>query len=147
MRGKLEKAITDKIYVTEGNRRREATEKLDMEQVCMKENMERFTQTQETPQILLPLLKDLGITAEGPAMKDVLEGTYVPSMECDTYAIKLLQHLEMPQATIESNPVADFIEVEDHIKGWKQQKENTGSDVNGLTFSHYIAACEDKEIA
>ena len=41
----------------------------------------------------------------------------------------------------------DYVDVEDHIKGWKHQKENTGSDVNGLTFSHYIVACKDQEIA
>ena len=43
--------------------------------------------------------------------------------------------------------MVDFVDIEDHIKGWKRQKENTGSDINGLTFSHYIAACEDKDIA
>ena len=36
MREKLEKAITDKIYVTENRVRREVTNKHNMEKVCMK---------------------------------------------------------------------------------------------------------------
>ena len=78
MRDKLEKVITDKIYVTEEDTRREATDKSDVEQVCMNENMKRFTRTHDTPPMILPLLHELGIRAEGPAVKDVLEGTYVP---------------------------------------------------------------------
>ena len=147
MRGKLEKATTDKIYVTENGRRREATEKLDIKQVCMNENLQRFTQAFNTPPMASPLLQDLGLTAEEETTKEMHEGTHIPSMECDMHAAQLLQHLEIPKATLESDPAVDFVDVEDHVRGWKKQKEHTGSDPDGLSFSHYIAACEDEEIA
>ena len=63
------------------------------------------------------------------------------------YAAQLLQHLFIPTATLESDQPSHFVNLEDHIKGWRKQKENTGCDSSGLTFSHYIAACEDKELA
>ena len=100
MRGKLEKAITDKIYVTEDGIRREVTAKHNMEQVCKEENIKIFTQTYDTPPLTYPILGDLGILAEGPAVQDIFAGTYVPSVEFNIYATQLLQHLEIPKATL-----------------------------------------------
>ena len=59
----------------------------------------------------------------------------------------LSSKLTIPKATIESVPAVDYVDIEDHIRGWKKQKANTGSDTDGLTFSHYKAASKERDIS
>ena len=46
-------------------------------------------------------------------------------------------------------PVGKFIKLslEEHIKGWKKQNENTGCEPTGLHFGHFKVGCEDIELA
>jgi hypothetical protein len=78
MRGKLTRNATTQVYVITNNVRRVGIEKTDIEDVCITENESRFSQSETTPPMMEALLSELGYLADGPAIEDILNGTYIP---------------------------------------------------------------------
>ena len=37
--------------------------------------------------------------------------------------------------------------MDEHIAAWKSQKEHTSTEASGLTFSHFMAGCQNETIA
>ena len=76
-----------------------------------------------------------------------MEGSYTPDPTLDKYTKELLAELRIPKAVREKGQISMDLTVEEHKKGWRSQKERTASETDGLSFSHYIAACEDDTLA
>ena len=97
--------------------------------------------------MMSPLLEKLGYLADTEAAEEILAGTFeVPEGTCQ-YAKKLIAELEMPESVRKGGLNDDFVSTQDHISGWKKQKESISSDPDGLTFSHYKAGIEEDTIA
>jgi hypothetical protein len=139
MRGKL----TIQVYVTPNNIRRVAVEKQDIENVCIAENDSRFSQLETTPPMSEPLLSALGYLANGPAIEDILNGTYIPPDGTNYYVALLLRELKIPDAIQQLPPVKSTVTFADQRHAWKIQKETTAAEPTGLSFSHYKAAATD----
>jgi hypothetical protein len=148
MRKKLGNPSTTKVFSTDDDGiRQECDTKETVEAACIRENESRFSQTEDTPAMMSPLLEELGYLADTDAAEEILAGTFeVPEGTCK-YAKKLIAELEMPESVRKGGLIDDFVSTQDHISGWKKQKESISSDPEGLTFSHYKAGIEEESIA
>ena len=148
MRNKLSKPPTTQVFVTENNQRRLVTTREDLEQVCINENEAWFSQSSNTPFMQPPLCQDLGFLAETHSANQILQGTYQVPNNVDKYTKKMIAELKMPDAIRNQPTTINHITIQEHIQSWKKQKESTASDnVNGVSFSHYIAGTYDSHIA
>jgi len=78
-----------------------------------------------------------------PAFKVVLEGRYIPPLECTPITIKLLENLcQLP--TISEIKLGG---VEEFSKDWQKAREQTASSPSQVHFGHYIAGMFNLEIA
>jgi hypothetical protein len=147
MRGKLGKNVTNKLYMTRNGQRELVKGKINMEKCAMQENIQRFSQSEDTPAMMHPLITELGYLGEGQQFDHVLAGTYSPSPNTNWYAQLLLQQLAIPSPTLEGEKAKTSISTEDHVHGWRHQSENVQSDPDGLHFGHYKSACNQPELA
>jgi hypothetical protein len=147
VRNKLWQGGVIKLYtLNDDGTIRELTTKKEMEQACMIENEDRFSQSSDTPFMTHPLLSDFGYLTDTAFYTQILQGTYQVPPDTDKYAALLLQELQkIDSSKIPSIPIT--LSVEEHIGAWKKQKERTSSEPSGLTFSHYKAASKDKSLA
>ena len=60
---------------------------------------------------------------------------------------KVLDHLRMPQLVVQRGTISTLISTQEHIQGWKKQKERTVSYQGELTFNKFKAGSQDKYIA
>jgi len=147
MRRKLGNPATTKVYITdEDGNRLECDTKETVEDACIHENASRFSQTQGTPGMTSPLLDSLGYLADTDEADDILHGTFeIPDGTCP-YAAKLIAELRMPDSIRKDGPTSHYVSTQDHVKGWRKQKEGISADPDGLTFSHYKAGADDDYI-
>jgi hypothetical protein len=76
MRGKLGNGQVTKVYQTDEDGIKTVCETQEtMVKAFLKENDERFSQTEPTPPMQPPLVNDLGCLAETEMTDQVLEGT------------------------------------------------------------------------
>ena len=129
---KPNKGSTTKIHVRTRKGFKEVTQMLAMEEYIMKENEEKFHQTEGwSPLLQGKLATDLGLYGEGPKVKEVLEGKYKvpdgyhPSVQRwkNTLKMDTTQHQ------------AAHVTLQDYQQGWKLVKEKTVS--GALHFGHF----------
>ena len=114
---------------------------------CAQSNIARQTQTEDTPFMQPPLLDHFGYLADTPYAEEVLNGTYIPPTDTDIYARELLQAMKRPPEIEQAGEISLEITLQDHILGWKRQKEQVASEPNGLSFAHYKCAVHDTALA
>ena len=73
----------------------ECFSKLEVEDACINENYNRFTQNATTPFIQSPLVEDIGFLAETKQAEAILQGTYHHPEEIDPFTKLLIQELKM----------------------------------------------------
>lgn len=146
MQGKLQRNSTLQIVVNDHDGRHVVTEKEAMEEACIAENISRFTQSEDTPPMIEPLLSDLGYLADTPEAESILNGTYQPPAGVDYYAKLFLRELRMPE-NVRRNPMTSTTVTPAANKhAWLKQKESVSADPDGLSFSHYKAGAHDDDI-
>ena len=143
---KLRSAVI-KVYQSHDGPRTECVTKQDIERACLRENETRFTRCLNSPFTQPPLLQDIGLVGDGPAVPAILQGTYQAPPEADPYAALLLQQLQQDPATALHQPALRPIEAKSHAKGWQRQKAKTAAEPSELSFPHYIVGSHDPAVA
>ena len=146
MQGKLQRNATTQIFVNRPDGRHIITDKDEMEDACIEENESRFSQCEDTPPMIEPLVSDLGYLADTPEAEAILNGTYQAPTGTDPYARLLLEELKMPDNVINNPMLQTDVTPEANKRAWAKQKEVVSSEPNGLTFSHYKAGAQDPVI-
>jgi hypothetical protein len=148
MHRKLGNSATTKVYTTNDNgNQRDCDTKITAEDACIRKNTSRFSQTEDTPGMMRPLLNGFQYLADTEQADDILQAAYqIPEGTCP-YAAKLIVELQMPDYIAKSGPTSQHVSTEDHAKGWMKQKESISADPDELTFSHYKAGAHDNYIA
>jgi endonuclease/exonuclease/phosphatase family metal-dependent hydrolase len=144
IRRKGEQGSVNMVFETDETGRHERTSKDDIEDACIRENSQRFSQSWNTPFMQPPLLEDFGYLADTVAADQVLRGCYQAPDGTDYYASLLLDQLYTPWEVSQLAPISVEISTEEHQKAWTKQKERTSAEPTGLSFSHYKAAAQDK---
>ncbi len=84
--------------------------------------------------------KDIGHLADGPAVQQILEGTYEYLYDLDPATRLLFKEAPATYKALSPTKVATYVTPEDFKPFWRTAKEWTGSSYSGLHFGHYIAA-------
>ena len=84
-----------------------------------KEAIKRGSQTEDTPFMTEPLLSEFGYKADNSKAEEVLEGTYRPPPNTDTYAAKLIPHLRRPVGIKRQGEIKSAVSKSEYVKAWK----------------------------
>ena len=128
--GKLKGGVTSKIEVTNGNVTTEYTDKQNIEANIMKTNEAKYHQTEGGSQLLEEeFTAELGLHGEGPEIKKVLEGTYIPPPSATQATKDFLSACRSDSNINTSSVINRFLRQK---KSWTKRKERT------CTYNHHI---------
>ena len=136
-----------KLSHTTSEGKQECTTQKDMSIACISGNVKRFSQTIDTPSMCAALIERMGYDAEKEGGKQILDGTSVSPLGIPKYMQKFLDHLRRPQIVLHRGTLSTLISTQEHIHGWKKQKEKTASYQGELTFNDFKAGSQDEHIA
>ena len=124
---------TTMIKVNRNGRVDDITDQDEMERMIIAENQKKYHQTEaRCPLLRGQLLEDIGILGNGPAVEDILNGTY-ECPEGTSEATKLwLKTLHIPNRDTRTAPIQTLREYQ---QGWKKAREFTAS--GDLHFGHF----------
>ncbi len=80
--------------------------------------------------------QDFGYTANTPASRAVLNGTYVPPPDSDTITRDLFAEIAAIQCTVPANSVSLVITPEQWNQYWQVINGETSSSESGIRFGH-----------
>ena len=147
MRKKGQQSSVNMVFETDEEGRHERISKDDIEDACIRENSQRFSQSANTPFMQPPLVNDFGYLAETEAAEQVLRRCYELPDGTDYYAGLLIDQLYCPWEVTQTIPITAEITTAEHIKAWQRQDKRTSSEPTGLSFNHYKAASKDPTLA
>ncbi len=107
----------------------------------------QYTLAGEAPICNGALFQDFGYTASTPALKAVLDGTYVPPTNSDSATKELFTKIAAIRRLIPENSVSITITPEQWSQYWKVVNKETSSSESGLHFGHYIVGCKSNLIS
>ena len=142
-----EKTMTTKIYVTREGERRAVEDKKEIERECVKENIKKFTQANDTPPMSEEFRKMMGRWGESEVATTVLDGTCVPPEGTDKYLAELLRYMKMPDNISTEGGFWMEVDGEENTRFWRKQKGKTASEETAAGFSEMKAAAEDKDLS
>ncbi len=102
----------------------------------------RYTKEGEAPICNRELFKDFGHMENTPALKAVLDGTYIAPQDSDTATCELLAEIAAIRRIIPSKLVVIFITPDQWKAYWKIVNKETSSSESGIHFGHYIVGCK-----
>lgn len=143
------KGLATKLMVGPEGDETAVEDKEGLDHVGADENEGRFSSCTETCECLhdQQLVQDIGMLCEGPAIDDILQGTYHIPEHLSKGTQTILESMPMPEI-IQANPMGPpILPVEEHIEGWKKAKEPTASDSHNPDFFNYICASYDDMLA
>jgi len=107
-----------------------------IEQACLAEAQQRFTQARTAPMLQQPMLGIFGIdNVDTPEFMAILDGTYQCPLQCNAYLLKLLLSLKCPK-DLTLIPMQSY---EKYKKSWKIAQETMASTPSAVHFRHYMA--------
>jgi hypothetical protein len=106
-----------------------------------------YTLAKEAPVCRGKLFHDFGHLANTPALKAVLDGTYLPPLGSDTATKELLDKIDAIRKITPKDSVSLVITPAQWKQYWAIVKEETSSSESGLHFGHYIVGCKSNIFA
>ena len=116
-------------------------DQLSMETSMGEENMRKYHQTEDTCPFFHPNLRtDFGDLADGPCVQQVLDGTYTPAPEVDSYTKSFLESCQRkPNSCTQLDRDKRSFQ-----HSWSKMKEKTSS--RDLHFGHFKTGVEHDRI-
>ena len=116
----------------------ELTKQEDMENEVHNKNCDKFSQTNNTPPMMAPLVQDLGFTGISIACQEILQGTYTPHPYVDPYMKEYLKELATPNYL--KNKPLPILETDKYVSGWGKMNEYTAAGLTHIHFGHMKAS-------
>jgi hypothetical protein len=98
----------------------------------------RYTLAGKAPICIRELFNQFGYTANTPASKAVLDGTYQAPVGTDTATSDLFAEIAAIQKMVPENSVSIIISPEQWKQYWRTVNKKTSSSESGIHFGHYI---------
>jgi hypothetical protein len=120
-----------------------------IEKILLMVNEAKTRASDLTPFMQGQLLQNLGYRSNNENHEKILQGTYnIPEL-CHPATAALIRGMARPVILKDAYGFKPHthITAEDHIKGWKKQKEKTAGRMSGLHFGHYKAHLKDRALA
>jgi len=117
-------------------------QKVELEQACLEEAGQCFTQAKQTPLLTSPLVDIFGKCGDPKEVAQILSGAMVLPTLSDPYAVKFLAAMTHPQGIKEVTSRS----TQAYCRSWHKAQETTGSLASRIHFGHYIAGTFNPEI-
>jgi hypothetical protein len=148
MRKKGQQNSVNMVFETDEEGIHECISKENIEDTCIRENSQRFSQSNNMPFMQPPLVNNFGYLAETEAAEQVLQRcSKLPDGTDYDYAGLLIDQVYCPWEVTVTVPINDEITTEEHIKAWKRHDKRTSSELTGLSFNHYKEASQAPTLA
>jgi hypothetical protein len=117
------------------------TDKHIIEQDCMRENIERFTQASHLPILQQHTINELGWYAETQASSDILSGDFMHlTYTLDPSISRMIPYLPRPTHL---KDICCDISQEQYTYEWSRSREFTSTGISQVHFGHFKASCQD----
>ena len=116
------------------------TDQRGVEEAALVTLAERFTDARSSPFSPGRLLDDVGHMGEGPAVQQILDGTYEFPEGCDPAVRQLCTEASRLFAKTAEEVVETFAKRKDFQELWLTANENISSSKSGAHFGHYKSA-------
>jgi hypothetical protein len=93
------------------------------------------------------LLADVGFTGDGPAVEQILNGTYEFPPDTEPYTKLILTEACALYCSLGEDGIVDLVKRQDFQDFWLHAREKTESSKFLLHFGHYCAAAHDKVVS
>jgi hypothetical protein len=110
--------------------------------IFSKVHNKQYTMTGGVPICKGELIKDFGYTANTPALRVVLEGTYIAPLDSNSATCDLLAEIATIHCLIPKKLVSITITPLQWRQYWKIFNKKTLSSELGIHFGHYIVDCK-----
>jgi hypothetical protein len=107
----------------------------------------RYTLAGEAPICNRELFNQSRYTANTPASKAVLDGTYKVPAGTDTATTALFEEIAAIRKKVPQNSVSIIINPEQWKQYWRAVKKETSSSKSGIHFGHYIVGSKSDMIS
>jgi len=115
-------------------KRREHSQKMDLEQACLAEAGRRFTQANQTPLLSTPFLEIFGECSQTKAFQHILSGKFSIPPDCDRHMAQFLTYVQQPHLL---NKIPEC-SAKAYCQGWQCAQESTGSSAFRALHSRKI---------
>ncbi len=117
----------------------EHTTREPVEQTIFSEiHNKRYTMASEAPICNGKLFEEYGYTANTPAIRAILDGTYIAPEGSDQATLDLFVEVANIRRQIPQNSISICITPQQWKRYWKAVNEETSLSESGLHFGHYI---------
>ena len=141
-----QKGLATKLFVTVDDVEIAVEDQEGIVDASIEENEKRFDRCIACSFLQEPLLSEVGMLCEGPAVDQILNGTYETPPDLEEYVDMVLKEMKISD-TIAANPMGKpVLTPEDNKEGWKKQRQHTAVDPRSLNFAHHKAATFDPEL-
>jgi hypothetical protein len=148
LRGKINTGSTTMVTIqTDKGRKRDLTEKKDIEEAIMKNNQDKYQQSFHTPFMCQPLRDEFEFKGLTKAAQAVLRGVYEPTQQIDEFTKAVLQELYMPTEVRSLGPQSMTVSLDTYHAFWKKANERTSCYPDDLSFSTMKAGATDDLIS
>ncbi len=106
----------------------------------------QYTMAGEAPTCNGTLFGKFGYTPDIPALRAVLDGTYVAPQDSDTATLELFEETAAICCRVPKDSVSMCITPAQWKQYWKIVNEETSSSESGIHFGHYRVGCRAKII-
>ena len=133
------------LHVKRNGTTTELTSKYLIDQACLEENMQKYTQTKGTICTQEPLRSLLGRYGETELCNNILEGNPTLPEGTPEYVNDFMA--ELKKVTTDKEDVSLQISTSEFKEGWGKMKESTSSGKSGVHFGNLITCAEDDKLA
>jgi len=118
----------------------------EVEKILSKALCSQFMQAHGSPFLQPPLAPLVGPFGTGPAVQEILQGTFVCPPGVNDTTKQFIDALQFPSFQAWQAHVSVVLQPEDFIAHWRREKERTSSSPSGLHFGHYKATTQSPDI-
>lgn len=123
------------------------SERADVEGVAAEKLSDRFRKAHHTPVNSGKLLDEIGLLADTPVVRQILDGTFVFPPDWDAHTVLLMKEAAAIFKKTADDVVLTHVTTKDFQDWWLTANEDIQSSKSGCTFSHCKAAAHSSYLS
>ena len=140
-------SVTHVIVTDPDGSQRTCNDKDSIEAACLETHENKYRQTEDSPFMQDPLLRDFGYQDAYYHAEEILLGIYDIPDGVSIHTRRMIAEMKMPPEILEYDPCPDFVSDHSHTSAWRKAKERTSAGISGLHFGMFKAQAKDPECA
>ena len=120
-------SVTHVIVTDPDGSQRTCNDKDSIEAACLETHENKYRQTEDSPFMQDPLLRDFGYQDAYYHAEEILLGIYDIPDGVSIHTKRMIAEMKMPPEILEYDPCPDFVSDHSHTSAWRKAKERTSA--------------------